>query len=189
MIVLSYLIFGGASVWAAISLLIAIFPSRRAKFKRHFRYALGVSVLSCIAIAGLSPPNPEASSVTAPDTVESRAEESPQAASSPPQDAGYKAAIDRNIYDPYTREPYPETFARWGDAGVRKINRYRIDAAELVSENRRCDFVDIAELSDTRSEPPTRVVIFVDCRNGERFYQIGRAHVSTQVTNAHLVCR
>lgn len=173
MIILSSLIFCVASVWAAVSLLIAIFPSRRARFARHFRYALGVSALSFIAIVGLSPPDPEASSAKAPDTVELRAEESPQAAIPPPEDADYKAAIDRNIYDPYTRKSYPKTFARWGDAGVGKINRYRIDAAELVSENRRCDLVEIAELSETRSEPPDRVVIFVDCRNGERFYLAG----------------
>ncbi|MBV2144248.1 hypothetical protein KUG47_12160 [Falsochrobactrum sp. TDYN1] len=78
--------------------------------------------------------------------------------------------IDSNVYDPYTPQNYPKTFKTWGKKGAASINKYRVLAAEEAIKNPRCDFVETSELSDNRSSPPNNVVIFVDCRNGERFY-------------------
>lgn len=78
--------------------------------------------------------------------------------------------IDSNVYDAYTQKSYPKTFKAWGKKGVAKIDKYRALAAEESIKNPRCDYVETAELSDSRSSPPNNVVIFVDCRNGERFY-------------------
>lgn len=80
------------------------------------------------------------------------------------------AEIDPSVYDPYTRDQYPKTFKTWGSAGVKKINKVRIAAAKKAAASAECDKVDIAELSDVRSSPKKRIVIFVDCANGKRFY-------------------
>lgn len=40
----------------------------------------------------------------------------------------------------------------------------------MVAQNSACDMVDISELSDERSSPGKSIVIFVDCRNHQRFY-------------------
>ena len=80
------------------------------------------------------------------------------------------APIDPDVYRPYTREQYRRTFATWGTAGVRRIDALRAAAAEAVAKNPRCDRVEFADLSDSRSTVPTRPVVFVDCANLERFY-------------------
>ncbi|MGB5091985.1 MAG: hypothetical protein WBN97_01560, partial [Parvibaculum sp.] len=54
--------------------------------------------------------------------------------------------------------------------GVKRINAMRIAAAEKAAASSECDSVETADLSDNRSIPKTRIVIFVDCRNGKRFY-------------------
>lgn len=99
--------------------------------------------------------------------------------------------LDPMAYDPYTPKGYPKTFRAWGKAGVAKINKYRKMAAEQVSKHQRCNRVELAELSDNRSNPPSRIVIFVDCANGERFYltadQIDAGRLATsnsEVTSA-----
>ncbi|WP_266030427.1 hypothetical protein [Brucella intermedia] len=78
--------------------------------------------------------------------------------------------IDSNVFDPYTPKAYPKTFKTWGKNVVAKIDKYRALAAREVIKNPKCDFVESSELSDNRSSPPNKIVIFVDCRNGERFY-------------------
>lgn len=80
------------------------------------------------------------------------------------------AEIDPGVFEPYTKAGFPKTFAKWGTAGVKKIDKYRVLAAKAAATSDRCDRVDVAELSDSRSSPPANIVIFVDCANGERFY-------------------
>jgi len=78
--------------------------------------------------------------------------------------------VDPNVYDPYTKKGFPKAYAKWGDAGFNRLNALRIKAAEKVAGNPKCDRVDVAELSDTKSAPPSTLIVFVDCANGERFY-------------------
>lgn len=80
------------------------------------------------------------------------------------------AELSADAYEPYTRRGYEKTFAKWGQAGIKKVNEYRKKAAIAASQSAKCDKVDYAELSDNRSSPPAKIVIFVDCSNGQRFY-------------------
>jgi hypothetical protein len=81
-----------------------------------------------------------------------------------------KKKVPELAYDPYTKAGYPKTFAKWGAAAVKEINGLRKRAAFLVATNPACDQVDISDLSDERSAPGKTIVIFVDCRNHQRFY-------------------
>lgn len=78
--------------------------------------------------------------------------------------------VDPSAYTPYNQKTYPKTFRTWGKAGVSKINKYMKIGAYRAAESPRCDKVETADLSDTRSSPPDNIVVFVDCANGERFY-------------------
>ncbi|MGB3810822.1 MAG: hypothetical protein WA943_12060 [Parvibaculum sp.] len=82
----------------------------------------------------------------------------------------FAAEVDPGAYEPYTRDQYPKTFEKWGTAGVRKIDKVRAAAAKKAAASRECDKVEYAELSDARSTPKKRIVVFVDCTNGKRFY-------------------
>lgn len=80
------------------------------------------------------------------------------------------APIDPSVFQPYTRDQFPKAFAAWGVDGIRRVQTLREGAAKSAAANPKCDAVEIAELSDSRSSPPDSPVVFVDCRNGERFY-------------------
>lgn len=80
------------------------------------------------------------------------------------------AGIDSGISDPYTQKVFPKLHQVWGAAGFDRINKLRIAAAKKASESKRCDYVEVVELSEMRSTPTSNPVVFVDCRNGERFY-------------------
>jgi hypothetical protein len=90
------------------------------------------------------------------------------------------APIDQNVYEPYQREGFPKAFAKWGEAGIARIQRLREAAAATVAKNPKCDAVELSELSDARSSPPDNPIVFVDCRNSERFY-IGESDVGGMV--------
>ncbi|WIA54308.1 hypothetical protein N6H05_14675 [Sphingobium sp. WTD-1] len=93
------------------------------------------------------------------------------------------APIDPGVYSPYVRENgWQKTFAKWGDAGVRRIQKLREAAAETVAQNPKCDAVELSEISDQRSAPPDSPVVYVDCRNSERFY-LSEADVGGQLSS------
>lgn len=75
-----------------------------------------------------------------------------------------------SAYAPYTRKGWENTFKVWGAKGMKRINEYRKKAAFSVASSQSCDNVEYAEFSDIRSYPPNNIVIYVDCRNGQRFY-------------------
>lgn len=70
----------------------------------------------------------------------------------------------------YTPKSNPRTFKEWGEEQVNIINKLRSDAAKIVSQSNECDNVDLSELSDNRSVIKKKIVIFIDCENGKRFY-------------------
>lgn len=78
--------------------------------------------------------------------------------------------IAEYAYAPYEKAGYPKTFAKWGPSAVKKINALRKEAAFLVALDPKCNMVEVSELSDERSTPKDKIVIFVDCRNNQRFY-------------------
>ena len=71
---------------------------------------------------------------------------------------------------PITKQGYPKLYAKWGDDGVRRINSLMPLAAEKAATSPDCDKVIIVDISTQRSIPGKKIVFFVDCENGERFY-------------------
>ncbi|MNS07281.1 hypothetical protein D3C72_387200 [compost metagenome] len=100
----------------------------------------------------------------------------------PAETAAVTAPIEPGVYEPYTRDQYPKTFATWGNAGVKRVDALRAAAAETVAKNPVCDKVAYAGLSDNRSQAPDRPIVFVDCENGQRFY-LGENDVGSSVAS------
>lgn len=96
--------------------------------------------------------------------------ETPMPLTAKPPASAHAAEMDPNALNPYDAKNYPKTYAPWGAKGVKQIETYRGLAAKSVSANLGCDFIETVDLSDNRSVPPNQIVIFVDCRNGARFY-------------------
>ncbi len=80
------------------------------------------------------------------------------------------AGIDPGVYMPYTRDQFPKAFSAWGQSGIDRIQELREAAAKSAAANPSCEFVDMVELSESRSTPRSNPVVYVDCRNGERMY-------------------
>lgn len=82
----------------------------------------------------------------------------------------WAAEPNPETYAPYTRKGFEKTFKKWGEAGMKRVNEYRKKAAFAAASSSSCDKVEYADLSDNRSLPPKKIVVFVDCANGQRFY-------------------
>lgn len=80
------------------------------------------------------------------------------------------AEIDAGVFVPYNRENWSKTFAMWGEVGMNRITIARVKAAKAAARNPNCDGVEWSEISPSRSRAPYDIVIFVDCRNGTRYY-------------------
>ena len=111
--------------------------------------------------------DPDAPSpATAPNNIPSSGPEVPPTQREP----GQRAPISPGVFERYTRAGFQKTFDAWGEAGVTRIQNLREAAADQIAENPRCDRVALSELSASKSTPPNKPVVFVDCANGERFY-------------------
>jgi hypothetical protein len=80
------------------------------------------------------------------------------------------AEIAPEVFQPITPAGMPKAYATWKVVGFERINSLRIAAAQAVAQNPKCDYVEVSELSTSRSTAPQNPIVFVDCRNGERFY-------------------
>lgn len=69
-----------------------------------------------------------------------------------------------------TKDQYPKAYAAWGEKGVAQINFLTPSVAHRVSQYPECDRVETVELSPTKSVPREKMIFFVDCANGKRFY-------------------
>lgn len=83
-------------------------------------------------------------------------------------EAGVK--VNESVFSSYSREQYPKTYNVWGDGGVQKIKEVERLAAVKAARQRECDNVYYIGLAETRSSPPSQIVVFADCENGWRFY-------------------
>ena len=71
----------------------------------------------------------------------------------------------------YDKKAYPKLYKKWGEKAVKEMNGYLPRIAEHVAREDSCDAVEIVEISDARSNPKAKqMVFFVDCRNGKRFF-------------------
>lgn len=76
--------------------------------------------------------------------------------------------IASHALNDYPKSGYKKTYATWGERGIARIIEHERNAALFVAENPKCDVVDIVGLS-SKSAPPSHIVTYIDCRNGQRF--------------------
>jgi len=97
----------------------------------------------------------------------SAAEPAAAAATTPEQ---LQARISEYVFDPYDRANFPKLYKRLGKSDpTQRIQTLREGAALRALESGKCDFVEVAEISDSGGSNDD-LVAFVDCRNQERFY-------------------
>lgn len=77
-------------------------------------------------------------------------------------------------------EGWDKTRRQWGASGVERINRSMPLALRKAAESQECDYAELAGLSD-RSVPRDKIVFYVDCRNGKRFF-ISEADIRSSAT-------
>ena len=71
----------------------------------------------------------------------------------------------------YDKKAYPKLYKQWGEKAVKEMNGYLPRIAEHVARENSCDAVESVDISDARSNPKAKqMVFFVDCRNGKRFF-------------------
>ena len=71
----------------------------------------------------------------------------------------------------YDKKAYPKLYKKWGEKAVEEMNGYLPRIAEHVAREDSCDTVESVDISDARSNPKAKqMVFFVDCRNGKRFF-------------------
>lgn len=71
----------------------------------------------------------------------------------------------------YDKKAYPKLYKQWGEKAVNEMNGYLPRIAEHVARENSCDAVESVDISDARSNPKAKqMVFFVDCRNGKRFF-------------------
>lgn len=120
---------------------------------RSFKEWMGIAAFVAISLLALrffySPEAPEVSGSTSGSRV---------------------ALIESGALSNYTRSGYPRTYATWGDEGVERIKERELAAANHVARSGQCDRVSYVGLSEKESSPPSEIVVYVDCANGNRFY-------------------
>ena len=100
-----------------------------------------------------------------------------EAISAPPDQLRAHIEVPEYLFASYTQSEYPKTFALWGAEGVARIEAHERLAAQTVASSGKCDRIAMVGLSD-RSSPPSDVISFIDCENGERFY-IGQSELTS----------
>ena len=73
--------------------------------------------------------------------------------------------VSKGALHPYTREHYPDTFAKYGSR-INDIERYRKKAALKAASSPTCDFVTTSELSGRSTIG--NLQFWADCKNGTR---------------------
>lgn len=148
----------------------SICPACGAKLSRKAK-VLAWAALALIALVVLKgvfseePANTAAQKSTPMDIAEAVAAGQPM-----PELSSGPAPIRSGALDSYTKATHPKIYAKWGAEGAKEIEAHQKLAADFIATSGRCDAVSIAGLSEQRSSPPSNIVVFVDCENGQRFY-------------------
>lgn len=77
-----------------------------------------------------------------------------------------------------TADQFPKHHKEWGDDGFKRINELLDRAVHLVSRQAKDEVMHYAGLSDTKSKPGKKPVIFIDCDSLNRYY-ISERHIRT----------
>ncbi len=102
------------------------------------------------------------------------------ASGAPQPPADPRTKISPYVFKADDQATYPKLAIQLGESWVR-LQPTREAAAFLVAEKAECDYVESAEASDRSTT--TEIVIFVDCRNGERMY-IAESDLKTAANKA-----
>lgn len=79
---------------------------------------------------------------------------------------------------PYEKESYPNLYRRYGTSFVlNEIQKARVEAANAMAAEEKCDRVMWSEYSDTSTK--RKIVVYVDCANGYRNWYEGGKVVKT----------
>jgi hypothetical protein len=81
--------------------------------------------------------------------------------------------IGLHAYAEYKKEDYPDLFDQVGEDGLKNIFQHDMDSAYKVAARDDCDRVEYSAYSKEMSNYPNKIVSFVDCKNGSRFYVSG----------------
>ncbi len=88
-------------------------------------------------------------------------------AAAPAATADPKTKVSPYVFDADDKKDFPKLAKKLG-ASWSRLQPTREAAALHVAANPKCDYVEIAEASDKSTK--SNILIFVDCRNGERMY-------------------
>lgn len=78
--------------------------------------------------------------------------------------------IDLKAYAEYKKEGFPRLYDEVGQSGLDILFKHDMDSAYKVAERDDCDRVMYSAYSKEMSNYPNKIVSFVDCKNGNRFY-------------------
>jgi len=76
--------------------------------------------------------------------------------------------ISKTALLPYTKSGHPKTHTTYG-ARVAEIEKFRLEAAKKAINDKKCSFVQGADLSDKKSTF-SNISIWIECKDGSRIY-------------------
>lgn len=78
--------------------------------------------------------------------------------------------VSEDIYSSYDYKNYPRIHEQWGKSWIKKLKELERLAVKKTSQSGTCDEITWVGLSESRSTPKKQAFMFVDCKNGGRFY-------------------
>ena len=93
--------------------------------------------------------------------------DAPASAASPSRTADPRTKVSPYVFEADDKANFPKLARKLGSSWFR-LQSVREAAAVHVATSGKCDYVEVAEASDRSTSED--IVIFVDCRNGQRMY-------------------
>lgn len=81
-----------------------------------------------------------------------------------PEERTQAVPIAADIAETYSRAEWSDTWDQYGQAGIERVQRLRVAAAEKHARSWSCDRVASSDIAPSRSTPD-RPVVFVMCDN------------------------
>lgn len=78
--------------------------------------------------------------------------------------------VVKDVYSPILQSNHPDFYAAWGENWVNKINVFGPMAAEYFASKNICKKIEMSGIDKKQSKIKDRVVFFVDCANGKRYF-------------------
>lgn len=88
----------------------------------------------------------------------------------PPKQHITTKPVSEDIYSAYDYKNYPRIHEQWGKSWIKKLKELERLAVKKASLSGTCDEIIWVGLSESWSKPKKEAFMFVDCKNGDRFY-------------------